>query len=469
MNQKVLNNTVVNNYKGIMMENLRYSFPLLHEDELSRAIDWAIDNRYVSKPGRLYNNYDKKTLTGDVIDILNYIEKLQPILCSSGVLFKSRKYSDNPFDKMLQKFLKQRSVYKTKMKEYPKNSYDFEKYNLLQLLEKINANGGYGLFGAPTCLFYNIFLADSVTFSARSSISSSIMLFEAFLANNVKFNSLNEVITFISNVCREKPERIFSDSIVIGKQITAEQCFFKIMRTADPMLWIPTENELSLVWDIIRSLHPQDINRLYYKNNLYDVFDLPMISELTIAILQELDHPYVDPNSPPEEIRDDLDLLTSIIKEFVYYRYPYIDKFDRIEYMPRDVVVLSDTDSTIISFDAWYRFMLEKVQGIDIPLARRKYDLYTLIHPDDDGKRPDRQLYELVPMETDYNFYTDEVIEVKKKRELYKLIPQESLRYAIINIMAYICSNLVLDYLKCYCDANHSNLEGDKCHLMINN
>ena len=67
-----------------------------------------------------------------------------------------------------------------------------------------------------------------------------------------------------------------------------------------------------------------------------------MISELTIAILQKLDHPYVDPNSPPEEIRDDLDLLTSIVKEFVYYRYPYIDKFDRIEYMPRDVVVLSD-------------------------------------------------------------------------------------------------------------------------------
>ena len=113
--------------------------------------------------------------------------------------------------------------------------------------------------------------------------------------------------------------------------------------------------------------------------------------------------------------------------------------------------------------------MLEKVQGIDIPLARRKYDLYTLIHPDKDGKMPNRQLYELVPMETDYNFYTDEVIEVKKKKELYKLIPQESLRYAIINTMAYICSKLVLDYLRCYCDANHSNVDGDKCYLMMKN
>ena len=70
--------------------------------------------------------------------------------------------------------------------------------------------------------------------------------------------------------------------------------------------------------------------------------DLPVISDLIIKILKELKMPFMTPNDVPEEIQDDLNVLTQMMKEYVYYKYPYIDKLDRIEYMQRDIVCVSD-------------------------------------------------------------------------------------------------------------------------------
>ena len=191
------------------------------------------------------------------------------------------------------------------------------------------------------------------------------MLFESFLANNIKFNNLNEIITFINNVEHEKPKRKLIDNYILDRNITLEECFFKLMNTADMMVWIPTDDEMARVWEYLQALTQEDLNRLYYKNNLYSFADLPVVSDLIIKILCELEEPFMDPNKPPKKIKADLDLLVEMMKEYVYYPHFYIDKLDRIEYMQRDIVVISDTDSTIISFDAWYRFILDKVYNID--------------------------------------------------------------------------------------------------------
>ena len=466
------NNTnlkVINEYVETMVNGLRHSFPNLHERELRDAITWSINKRLYNGNASLNNNYTHKKLNGTVLDILKYIEKLEPIVTSSGVLFKKHKEAVNPMSKMIMGFLDKRASYKKEMFKYPKGSEQFARYNLAQLLEKLNANATYGVLGAPTALIYNIYVAEAVTRQGRSYISCSIMLFESLLSNNVKFNNLNELITFIHNVENEKNSRTYLDEVFLDRNITIEECFFKLLNTADMMIWVPTEKEMGLVWEYLCGLSQEDINRLYYKNNLYTFCDLPVITELIIKILTKLKEPFMNPNKPPKNIKEELDVLVGLIKEYVYYGYFYIDKLDRIDYMQRDIVAVSDTDSTIISFDAWYRYVLQKVYNIDMPIKHEKFDMIELIKSDEFGDKDKRVMCEIIEPEYDYNFYTDEVIEIKKLIEPCKIIPQESLKYSIINIIAYICSDLIVDYLAEYTKLTGSYVEGVKCRMIMKN
>ena len=149
------------------------------------------------------------------------------------------------------------------------------------------------VLGQCSSMYYNIYVSEAVTRQGRSYISCSIMLFEAFLGNNVKFNSLNEVITFIHNVVHEKNERELVDSYILDRDITKEECFFKLLNNADPLIWVPTKKEMSLVWERLRGVSKEDINRLYYKNNLYSFADLPIVSDLIIKILCTLQEPFI--------------------------------------------------------------------------------------------------------------------------------------------------------------------------------
>lgn len=462
-NQKVLQSNVVKEYIDVMVDGLKHSFPLLYEQELRQAITWSILKRYHNGPATLNNNYSHQRFDGTVLDIINYIEKLEPIITSSGVLFKKHKEADNPLSRMIMGFIRKRKEYKKEMFKYPKGSEQFARYNLAQLLEKLNANATYGVLGAPTSMIYNLYVAEAVTRQGRSYISCSIMLFESLLSNNVKFNSLNEVITFINNVEHERPNRNCIDSAMLDRNITLEECFFKVMNTVDMTIWYPTEKEMSLVWDYLQGLGQEDLNRIYYKNNLYTFCDLPLISGLIIKILSLLEIPFMNPNDPPENIRADLDTLVLLIKEYVYYPHFYIDKLDRIEYMQRDIVCVSDTDSTIISFDAWYRYVLDKVYNIDMPIKHKKFDAIDVIN------EVDNPSYESEETELDYDFYTDEIIEVKKIVDPSKVVPQETLKYAIINIMAYVCSDLIVDYLNEYSKLSGSYVEGVKCRMVMKN
>ena len=458
----IMQSKVVQEYINVMVDGLKNSFPKLYEQELRNAIEWSIFKRQYNGPASIDNNYTHQRLDGTVLDIIRYIESLEPIVTSSGVLFKKHKEADNPLSRMIMGFISKRKQYKKEMFKYPKGSEQFAKYNLSQLLEKLNANATYGVLGAPTSLIYNLYVAEAVTRQGRSYISCSIMLFESLLSNNVKFNNLNEIITFINNVEHEKDTRRLLDNAILDRNITLEECFFKIMNTVDIMIWCPTEKEMGLVWEYICGLSQEDINRLYYKNNLYTFCDLPIVTGLIIKILSLLEEPFMNPNNPPENIKDDLNALVDLIKEYVYYPHFYIDKLDRIEYMQRDIVCVSDTDSTIISFDAWYRYILDKVFNIDMPIKHEKFNMIDIINENN-------PIPEIVETELDYNFYTDEVVEVQKIIEPGKLIPQENLKYAIINIIAYVCSDLIVDYLNEYSKLSGSYVEGVKCRMVMKN
>lgn len=316
--------------------------------------------------------------------------------------------------------------------------------------------------GNASSVLYNLYVAASITAQGRAVISTATMFFESFMANNVKFGSLEEVLHFIYNVINEKPNRKYQDYQILDYNVTVDLVFSKIMLTIGDwrrgrIRWVPDYNDAKIIYDTIKSLHQEDLNRLFYKNNLYAFMENTNVMGLIKTILRKLETPYLSPNKVPKEIQVELDTLQDIMKEYVYYPHMYIDRIDRCNNMIKDVCVISDTDSTIVSFDAFYRFVLNRMMGETLNISELELDMKT------------DQLMRVPRKELRYDFYRDEVIEAESLIKPFILIPQNNLRYSIINIIAYISGNLCNDYVLEFTKSTHSYKEGRKCLLYLKN
>ena len=193
-------------------------------------------------------------------------------------------------------------------------------------------------------VYYNVHVASSITSCGKSSISAAGLSFEQFLANNVKFRKLDEVIVFINHIIKEEPIRQYNDRDILDRDIPLHEVFIKVMSTCGHG-YIPTMEDCEIVWDILSKLSPTNLNRIYYKNNLLEFFDNKYMTNMVIEILKKLEMPFMDPNEPPEEISVEMEVLWDIVSEFVFYKYQIIDRQDRLEFLPRKVTAIIDTDS----------------------------------------------------------------------------------------------------------------------------
>ena len=134
-------NYALQQYMSIIFRMIQTSFPDLTPTDITEAIQYSIEKRYKEEPAKLYNNYTNKTANITLLEMTNYILEREPILTSWGVLWKKHGVVPNPLANMTKKFMESRGILKKEMFKYPKYSEDWEKYNLLQLLAKIDANG----------------------------------------------------------------------------------------------------------------------------------------------------------------------------------------------------------------------------------------------------------------------------------------------------------------------------------------
>mgnify|MGYP002410359418 CR=1 FL=1 len=326
----------------------------------------------------------------------------------------------------------------------------------------------YGTLGAPSCIFFNLYCSGAITAQGRSLNSTAGLMFEMFLANNVLFRSLNEMINFIDNVVKEKNNRVYNDKDILDSNIDLVQCFEKVIYTCGHG-YTPTMEDLEIVWNIMSRLSQEDINRLYYKNNLFEFIDNKSMTKAIIFILQKLKLPFVNPNEPPKEIQIELDEFKDLLKEYVWYGHHIIDRIPRMMMLPRKISMLFDTDSQIINLDGWYRFILEKTYNIPmqikteltVPMVTENFDEF------DESPNPVK-IMEIIEPEYDYNFYTDEVIELQRTTNPLHILPQDGLRYSIINIISYCLGHLVNDYLKIHVEYSNA-LENNECFMNMKN
>lgn len=323
-------------------------------------------------------------------------------------------------------------------------------------MDKIDANGCYGCLGQYTALVYNSNVATSITASGRASVSTMTLHFEMFLNDNVKFGSLNETLEFINNIVNESRTRKYNDSLILSHIPTVEETFAKIVLDSG-YRWIPNERELNIIWDTLINLSQENITRIYYKNNLFEFVLNKNIMDIIKRMLKNLETPFFTSSKVPPEIADDLNYLKDLCMEYVYYRYMFIDRIDRCDNMLKSVTMVSDTDSTIISVDGWYRFIVEQISGMKLKIAND----FENPSCDIDALKEDLEEKNEAKEEIDYeyNFNTDEVYEVHRLSHPEISTGDNNVRYSIISILSYILDHTVNDYMTKMCE-NFNSVDG---------
>lgn len=447
-------------YKDTLKRMLSLNLPSLTNRELDEAIDYSMNKRYTPVESKVYNNYTEKTVVNTIAELTDYIYSREPIQTAWGVLFKKHGVVPNPLTKLIHMFMLNRDKEKKIMFQYPKGSEEFEEHNLLQLLAKVDTNAIYGALGNVSCIFYNLHVAASITYQGRSYISAAIMFFEMFLSNNVKFASLNEVITFIDNVRCE--ERHYDDRLILDRNIEPIEVLSQLVLTCGDfrkgkIKWVPDQRDLDIIWEQLNNLSQEDLNRIYYKNNLYAFLDNTSMTKALIYLLQAMEVPYLDPNKTPDHIKVELETFCDLLREYVFYNHQIIDRIDRNTNMIKNVSLISDTDSTIVSFDAFYNYTLNKIKetGADIEIAKYYINGVSYIQDDKDGNPTYRGVY-YDQEEYDYDFYNEKVIEKERLIRPLEVIPQDNLRYSIINIIGHCCGILCNEYIEGHTKAGKS-------------
>lgn len=132
----------IKKYKETMTDCIRMYYSEMDPREIDRVLNYSIQKRYKPANGRIENSYNKRHIDNmTLLDISDYIVSREPIVTAFGTMFMKHETVPNPLAKVVQSFLDKRSEDKKMMFKYPKGSENFEKYNLLQQLDKIDANG----------------------------------------------------------------------------------------------------------------------------------------------------------------------------------------------------------------------------------------------------------------------------------------------------------------------------------------
>jgi hypothetical protein len=248
-----MDSIIMQKYKDTTKRILRLSFPNMMESDFDQAIDYSIQKRYKEHPAKVINNYKNTEVNLTLLEVADYIYSREPILTGYGVMFKKHGTVPNPLAKVIQSFLDNRSIHKKEMFRYEKGSEDYEHWNLIQALDKIDANGIFGILTMCASLVYNLHVGASILAQSRSQISSLSMLFEMFLANNVKFGSVDEIVVYIDNILGERKSRQFNDKDILDEDVPLHQVFGHIVMMCG-WLWIPNDEELQVIWDILQNL-----------------------------------------------------------------------------------------------------------------------------------------------------------------------------------------------------------------------
>ena len=166
------------------------------------------------------------------------------------------------------------------------------------------------------------------------------MAFDAFLGSHIVFISMEECLLYIKNICNEVGK--INDKFLhnVGR-ITLRN---KLLSFFDN----EKDCNIKLLDSILVNLSKSELNRIYYKNNIYEFCKIDKIKDLihkSVTCIEHYDNPSED--KTPEELKVLLEEFWIYLKEFVFYGYQYTDRVYKLVNKQRKAVLVIDTDSRL--------------------------------------------------------------------------------------------------------------------------
>ena len=350
-------------------QKIKLLYPNDSKDKIKAFLSEEFDNDFIDNSCILYNNYEKDEVTIPLIKMFDWIEERQPILTESGTLFKQHSECFNPNTMILKDKLDERKIKKKEKFKYLEQSEKetdpekiaecldkAQKADLAQLRLKIQANSEYGASGLSSSWFFNMACASATTARGQALISTAFNAFEDFLSDNVLFMTMNECLMFVNNIVHEKDKRKKSD-----KKWVKDKSYTDVYNRLLSKFESEDICDKDVLKRIVKNLSQADLNRVYYKSNMYEFFNDSSRARGLLKSIVLTKVTFLDPEKPPEEIKKYLNKLRPAVLEYVHYNYPTFNRVLRLKTHIRKSVIVIDTDSNFINLGPWVEYVRENI------------------------------------------------------------------------------------------------------------
>jgi hypothetical protein len=156
---------------------------------------------------------------------------------------------------------------------------------------------------------------------------------------------MNDCLIYLKNIIKEGVDRQFKDKNVLDINITLNEVLYRLRDMFDQECQDYDEN---IIYRILRGCSKEDLNRIYYKNNIYDFLRNNKVKRLyreSLTCVELYNNP--EEHKTPKVLRDNLEDLWALLNEYVFYNYEYTDRVYRVQNKERCVALVIDTDSKL--------------------------------------------------------------------------------------------------------------------------
>jgi hypothetical protein len=353
----------------------------LNQEELDRFLNYQVQNCNLPVYS-MRNLYTGENWEGDLNSILNMVHDEDLIIGANGAFTvkQTKKIAEvvTYQDQLADDRSKNKNLMFAAMDEG--NLMNATKFENIQLDVKELMNSIYGICLMPGFLLYSPDSASLITGQTRELISENMWTVEKLIAGNLCFKNIDEMLAVINKLLKQpvNMDMVRKYNIKIPTLDMLNQ-WTSVMLHSLPDDEYKRACKMKSLFRMVKEIEKDPIKSInyYYRYNLYGFLSYnPKVFE----IINDTMHNPVNFYTPQEELMikvnkktgeknpshifvEPMRELTEIITSFCISDLGTFDRVDKYLTRQRDCVILSDTDSIILTLDPWVNY-ISKMTGL---------------------------------------------------------------------------------------------------------